>query len=445
MNYHIDPKNHIQTALHKWYASRLAVILESVAIGLAAGFVIVGFRFALSWADGFRPRIYQSLIRLPFLWTLGWTLTLIALGVLLGSASYFFPMIKGSGIPQLKGYLAREMTLNWAAELPLKLIAGFLGLGAGLSLGREGPSIQIAAYVGLGMLTLFRRPRAERKFLMTSASAAGLSAAFSAPLAGVLFALEELHSEFSPLSLACAMAASMTADAVAGFFFGFKPIFDFQIIGSPPLRDFPYIVLLGVISALLGDLFKRSLYASQDFYQKLRIPQPLRPILPLLLSIPLGFYCFDLTGGGHNLIESLTDARRPLQTLALFFVVKTLFTAFSYGSGAAGGIFLPLLTCGALSGALLDNILFKAGLIGEGQTLNFVIWGMTAFFSGVVKAPVTGVILILEMSGNFNHLGGLVLASLSAFVASDIIASRPVYSVLLERQLAAHPKKNRLT
>jgi H+/Cl- antiporter ClcA len=431
---------HSQTLVTKmiryWYNSRLAIILESVIIGFLVGFVIVLFRFLLTQADMFREWLYgTALLARSVHWFLFWILLLVLVGLFLGWMMKKRPMIKGSGIPQVKGVLLRQMTMDWAPELPLKLLTGVLGLGAGLSLGREGPSIQIGAYVGKGVLSIFRRPNKERKFLLTAASAAGLAAAFNAPLAGVLFVLEELQSAFSPLLLACAMGASMAADAVASFFFGLGPVFDFQYIQVLPLQDFPWVILLGIICALLGDRFKRSLYLSQDLYNRFLIPQEVRPILPLLVSIPLGFFFFDITGGGHLLIESLSNQERTLGMLALLLAGKFIFTAFCYGSGTSGGIFLPLLACGALAGNILGEVLGRCGFITENQELNFMILGMAAFFAAVVKAPVTGIVLILEMSGNFNHLGSLVLVSLSAFVTSDLIASRPVYAVLLERIL----------
>ncbi|MDR0643498.1 MAG: ClC family H(+)/Cl(-) exchange transporter [Treponema sp.] len=414
----------------------MAVILESIVIGFAGGAVVVGFRLALSRADILRQVVYQTLAVKTWYWTVAWAVGLCALGLFLGWCVKAFPMIKGSGIPQIKGALARQVVFNWEPELFLKIVTGVIGIGAGLSLGREGPSIQIAVYVGLGILHLFKRPHAERKFLITAASAAGLSAAFSAPLAGVLFVLEELQVSFSPLLIACAMGASMAADAVAGLFFGFTPVFDFRRIDATPLGDFPWVVVLGIACALFGDIFKRLLYFAQDFFQKLRISQIFRPILPLLVTIPLGFYFFEVTGGGHELIEMLSVKTFSLQTLSVLFILKLSFTAFCYGSGTAGGIFLPLLACGAILGGIIGQALGMFGLIEAGHNLNFMILGMAAFFSAVVKSPVTGIVLILEMSGNFNHLGSLVLVSLSAFVTSDIIASRPVYSVLLERLLA---------
>jgi H+/Cl- antiporter ClcA len=231
------------------------------------------------------------------------------------------------------------------------------------------------------------------------------------------------------------MGASMAADAVAGLFFGLRPIFDFRDITVLPLETIPWVILLGISCGLLADVFKRSLYLSLDMYDRFRIPQTIRPIIPLLVSIPLGFFLFDVTGGGHGLIESLSREQKTLGLVTLLFWGKLLFTVLSYGSGTSGGIFLPLLACGALAGDGLGRILIMFGALAEGQNLNFMILGMAAFFAGVVKAPVTGMVLILEMSGNFKHLGGLVLVSLAAFMTSDMIASQPVYTVLLERML----------
>jgi H+/Cl- antiporter ClcA len=287
----------------------------------------------------------------------------------------------------------------------------------------------------MAVLTIFRRPLEERRFLATAGAGAGLSAAFNAPLAGVIFVLEELHAGFAPLFIACAMAASMTANSVTSLFFGVKPIFDFREITPLPMEQLPWIILLGVVCGVLGHIFKRGLYLSQDFFEKCRIPVVVRPIIPLLVSIPIGFCLFEVTGGGHNLIESIGHASRPMPELGVLLVTNLLFTVFCYGSGTSGGIFFPLLACGALAGDIFGDLLQLGGFITQGQNLHYMIFGMAGFFAAIVKAPVTGAVLIFEMSGNFNYLGNLVLLSLSAFVTTEIMASRPVYEVLLERML----------
>ncbi|NLJ46865.1 MAG: ClC family H(+)/Cl(-) exchange transporter [Treponema sp.] len=433
------PDSSIRHTLSRWYGSRLGVFFQSILIGVLAGIVVVLFRLLLEYSELFRIRAYGFLRTASPAYRAGWVLLVVAIGVLLGWISLKRPMIRGSGIPQIKGALLRKMRLEWLPELPLKIVTGVLGIGFGLSLGREGPSVQIGAYVGKGVLGIARRPAVERKYLITSGAAAGLAAAFNAPLAGVLFALEELHKHFSPLLLACAMGASVAGDFVASRFFGLGPAFDFHQIIPLPVEMLPWVILLGALCALLGDAFKRSLYAAQDLYPALRIPPILRPAFALLVSVPLGFFLFDVTGGGHALIETLWRENPGIGFLALLFVSKMAFSALSYGSGTAGGIFLPLLACGALTGKLYGMVLADLGLAPTGNSLNFMILGMAAFFTGVVRAPVTGAILILEMSGNFNHFASLMTACLVAFVVGDLIRSKPVYDVLLERLLARNP------
>ncbi|MDR3192894.1 MAG: chloride channel protein [Treponema sp.] len=201
-----------------------------------------------------------------------------------------------------------------------------------------------------------------------------------------------------------------------------------------------YRALSGLICAFLGDLFKRSLYLSLDLYDRLHIPLLVRPVIPLLVSVPLAFLFYDVTGGGHDLIESLSRQERSLALLFVLLGLKILFTALCYGSGSSGGIFLPLLAAGGLTGMALGKALGMAGLATESQGLNFMILGMAAFFTGAVKAPVTGIVLILEMSGTFSHLENLALVCFSSFVVSELIASRPVYAVLLERLEKARGK-----
>lgn len=438
-------KSGIKDVLTRWYGSQLGVVLQSILIGFVAGLTVVGFRLSIQYVSGVVSEVYQHLGSAPRWQTALWILIVAAIGLLIGWMSAVKPMIKGSGIPQIKGALMRRLRLGWLPELPMKIVAGVLGIGFGMSLGREGPSVQVGSYIGRGFLGVLRRPDVERKYLITAGAAAGLSAAFGAPLAGVLFALEELHKYFSPLLLACSMGASLAADFAAGRYFGLTPIFDFHTIQVLPLSAMHWVLLLGALSGLGGDLFKRALYWAQDLYDKMKIPVAARPIVPMLLTIPLGFFLASALGGGHPLIEGLAAGNFGLGIIVLLFFVKIAFTALCYGSGAAGGIFLPLLVSGALLGDAFGQVLSFFGLTAPHQELNFMIVGMAAFFTGVVRAPVTGAVLILEMSGNFNHLLGLVSACLAAYVVGDLIKSRPVYDVLLERLLAHNPNIYRNT
>ena len=426
------------TTVRDIYNSRLALIIESMVIGFIVGLLIAAFRVALNHITEFRRLWYAALPSRPWPYLVLTAGVLAAAGILLGCASKLRPNIKGSGIPQIKGVLLRYVSFDWRTELPLKYAATLLALGAGLSLGREGPSVQIGAYVGMAVLTVFRRPYSQRKRLLICASAAGLSAAFNAPLAGVLFALEELAFSLNPLHIACALGASVTADFSVAIVFGLKPVFTFNAVNALPHNMFPWIILLGLLCTILAHIYKNLLYKFSDIYAALRIPAVLRPVLPLLVSLPFAVYLYDVTGGGHELIEKLAHGSYTPLFLCALLALKMIFTGFCFGSGTSGGIFLPMLACGALTGVLFAKLAVLAGFIGGGAELNFLMLGMCAFFVAVVKAPLTGIVLILEMTGNMYHLADLVLAAFSAFLCSELMASRPVYNVLLERFAGLH-------
>ncbi|MDR3357059.1 MAG: ClC family H(+)/Cl(-) exchange transporter [Spirochaetaceae bacterium] len=430
-----EQENQIEGMMRDWYGSRLAVIIESIVIGCSTGFVIVLFRLALNRTDLLRLKIYQALPSMPAKYTVFLSAGLALAGLLLGLANVVRPMVSGGGVSQIKGVIQGFLKTDWKTELPLKWFASFLAISVGLSFGWEGPSVMLATYTGLAILQIFKRPQRERNTLLASSTAAGLSAAFSAPLAGVLFMLEEMRVTITPLSIACAMGASMAGDLVAGHFFGLQPVYHFRSITVMPVRFFMWIALLGVICAFLGDMFKRALYMSQDFFKFFRIPVLFRPMIPVLLSVPLSFHLYEVTGGGHPLIDSLSVTDRPVNLLLLILFVNLLYSAFCAGSGASGGIFLPFITCGALAGAAFGNILSEFGFVGMDYELNFMVLGMAAMFSSVVKAPVTGIVLVLEMTANYKHLASLVLVSLCSFVTAEMISSRPVYDVLLTRIL----------
>lgn len=169
-----------------------------------------------------------------------WFLILLILAYVVGIMVKRDPMISGSDIPQVEGVLLGQLEMNWWKVIFRKFIGGVISIGAGLSLGREGPSIQLGAAVGQGVSKIFKRVRIEEKYLMTSGASAGLSAAFNAPFAGVIFALEEIHKNFSPLVLLAAMFASVTADFVSKEFFGLKPVFYFNNLQIIPLKYYMY-------------------------------------------------------------------------------------------------------------------------------------------------------------------------------------------------------------
>ena len=199
-------RNNTKNALFHWHNFRLKIIMESVLVGFFAGLVIVLYRYVIEKALDISRAIY--LLQHTSLWLIPlWVLILIIGGYIVGWIIEKEPMSSGSGIPQVEGVLLRKLSMRWWSVLLAKFSAGVISIGAGLSLGREGPSIQMGAAIGQGFSRIFKHIKLEEKFLMTSGASAGLAAAFNAPLSGVIFALEEVHKNFSPIVMTSALAS----------------------------------------------------------------------------------------------------------------------------------------------------------------------------------------------------------------------------------------------
>lgn len=428
-------KHNTYNTLFHWHSFRIKLIFEGIAIGIITGLLIVMYRYALTKAGVFLAAIYDIIYVKPII-VLPWIGSLIIIGYIVGLMVKNQPMISGSGIPQVEGVLLRKIDMVWWKVILGKFIGGVLSIGSGLSLGREGPSVQLGAAVGQGFSKVFNRVKIEEKYLITSGASAGLAAAFNAPLAAVMFALEEVHKNFSPLVLLSTLSAALSAVFVASSFFGLKPVFTFENLPILPLKFYFYIIILGIIIGILGVMFNKFLLKTQDIYSNQKwLPKEMRIVVPLLISVVLGIILPQVLGGGHHLITSLVTGNLPLTILVILLLVKFLFTMASYGSGAPGGIFLPLLAIGALIGNLYGVALVNFMNFDSMYINNFIILAMAGYFTAVVRAPITGTILITEMTGSFSHLFSLAIVSIVAYIVADILASKPIYESLLERFL----------
>ncbi|EGO61738.1 H(+)/Cl(-) exchange transporter ClcA [Acetonema longum] len=423
-------------ALSHWRNFRLKIFAGGILIGLVAGAVVVVFRYFIAYAEWLRTEAYAHLRHNPALIP-AWFLFLLLVAFILGLIVKYEPMAGGSGIPQVKGVMLRRMKMVWQKVLPAKLAGGVLAIGAGLSLGREGPSIQLGAVVGQGLSRLMGQTKMEERYLLTSGASAGLAAAFNAPLAGVMFALEELHKNFSPAVLMAAMAASVTADWVSQLAFGQKAVFNFERLTALPPGYYGHVITLGVIAGLGGILFNQCLLRSLDLYDRQRVlPKIMQAAFPLLVGGLAGLILPEILGGGHELIGGISAGHYDLPLLFVLLAAKFSFTILSYGCGVPGGIFLPLLVIGALLGGSFATVSIQWTTIQVEYVNNFVILGMAALFAAITKAPVTGSILIMEMTGSFSHLFPLITISMTAHLVADIANSPPVYEALLNRSLA---------
>ena len=426
----------VDTALANWRKFQFRLFGEGIIVGACAGLVIVAFRYALEWAESLRTVVYNHYLDGNWPIIPLWFFLLLCIAFILHRIVILEPLSAGSGIPQVKGAILGLMKMHWLKILLGKFWGGVLAIGAGLSLGREGPSVQLGAVIGQGFSRLSGRTRMEERYLITSGASAGLAAAFNAPLAGVIFSLEELHKNFSSAVLLPAIAAALTADVISQYFFGPSPVFQFAGLPILPARYYLLVILLGLIVGAAAVPFNRGLVFALDFFDRPTWATGMgKTVLALFTAGILGFFLPDILGGGNELVNKLAVAPMSLSLLFLLLVAKFLFTMLSYGSGVPGGIFLPLLVVGALTGAICGDSYIQFGLLDAAYRTNIIILAMAAYFSAVVKSPVTGSILIMEMTGSFNHMLPLIIVSITAYLVADLAKTGPIYEDLLARSL----------
>ena len=430
-----NPRSETKNALELVGKTKLKLILKAILVGVLGGLVICSFRFLLSKSEILVRTVFlfvrEHLIWLPIL-IFGY----LVLGLIVGAIIKTEPMIKGSGIPQVEGQLIGAFHINWLPALMKKYIGGLLSIGSGLNLGREGPSIQLNALVGQGVADMLKSPDYEKKILITCGASAGLSAAFSAPLAGVLFALEEVHKNFSSVILLTSMVSSVCASIVAGICFGTTPSLYVGQLSPLPVKLYLLLAAMGVLLGLFGVLYNKVLLYTQDLYAKIKRFLPFSQVLiPFVLIIPIGLFFPDLLGGGHHIITLLETKDYAMGILLLYLLVRFVFSMASYGSGVPGGIFLPLLALGACFGAIFGN--GAQALFGFEDTylLNFIVFAMAGYLTAVVRSPITASILITEMSGSFRNFLPVIIVCLFAYVTANLLPGKPIYESLLERIL----------
>ncbi len=427
-------KNNYEAVINA-QSNKLPVLLKSIIVGLLVGMVASVYRWILAGAEELSFATYHylrnNLILIPIAF-----LVLGAAGFFVGTLVHKYSMISGSGIPQVKGVIMGYFKNNWFSTLIAKFVGGTVSILGGLSLGREGPSIQLGACIAQGVGDKFATSRTEKKILIASGAGAGLAAAFNAPLAGAMFAMEEIFKYLSPVVLLSTMAAAVASDFVSKIIFGNNPIFNFSVEGNIPLSGYWLLFILGAVLGAAGAFYNYILIKTQALYKKIKLLNAkARPIIPFILAGILGLIFPLALGSGHTMLGEL-QLSTNISFLLLILLIKFMFSMISFGSGAPGGIFFPLLILGATIGAIFGNVAVNYLGFDSNLFYNFVILAMAGYFTAIVRAPITGVILLIEMTGSFTHLLSLTIVSIVAYVVADLLKSNPIYESLLEVQIS---------
>jgi CIC family chloride channel protein len=423
-------------------AGLLALALLALVAGALAGFVGAVFRLTLAEADGLRNALIawaHGRAALGFACVL--TSCAAASAVAAGLVRRYSPQAHGSGIPHVEAVLRGELQPAPFLLIPVKFFGGLLAMGAGLALGREGPSVQMGASLAHLVGQLFRRPWPDCRELLAAGAGAGLATAFNAPIAGAVFVLEELVQRFEHRIAIAALCASATAIAVARVLLGDAPDFSVAALPHGDAATRPLYFVFGTLAGLLAVAYNRTLLATMAAANRLsRWPAELRAGLVGAAVGALAWLVPGLVGGGDGITQGVLAGAAPLAVIPAAFVIRFALGAVSYAAGTPGGLFAPMLVLGAqfgfLFGAACQALLPNLNIQPEG----FAVVGMAAFFAGVVRAPITGLVLATEMTDSVSMLLPMLSACATAMLTPALIGDPPVYESLRERR---EPIENR--
>ncbi|MHC5226551.1 H(+)/Cl(-) exchange transporter ClcA [Ignatzschineria sp. LJL83] len=420
------------------------ILLMSALIGILAGLLGTVFQISVAFISSFKVSSIEGYFSEK--WQLG--IAVFCISALLAMFSYyivkkFAPEASGSGIPEIEGTLQDLRPTRWRRVIPVKFLSGLGSLGAGMVLGREGPTVQLGANIGAMIGDLFRLKNSDDKHtLLASGAAAGLSVAFNAPLAGIVFVIEEMRSEFKYglISFKAIMIGSVMATIVFRMISGSHLLLNIGEFQAAELISLWLFLLLGLFIGAFGIIFNNSLLFLQDRFQAFYNNKTYRFVLSGgLIGGSCGLialYLPDAVGEGFGAITSWSQHHFSIQVLFILLIIRFFTSIISFSSGASGGLFSPLLALGTLSGALFGSIAADFLPSYQLEPGIFAISAMGALFAATVRAPLTGAILVLELTGNFSLVLTMLITCLGSTIAAQALGGRPLYTVLLEKKLA---------
>lgn len=410
----------------------LSLALLSVVGGAAAGALAAVFRLALARAD----RLRDSMIVWAHGQRIGGILAVIGISaVATAFAAWlvrrFSPHATGSGIPHVEAQLRGDSSGSPLRIISVKFFGGLLAMGAGLALGREGPSVHMGASLAGLLGRVAHRSDDECKALLAAGAGAGLATAFNAPIAGAVFVLEELLHRFDLPTAIATLGASASAIGVARFLLGESPDFHVAALPYPGLGTLPIHLVLGTLAGLIGVAYNHAILGALHATERLsrRRPEFWAAAIGATVGL-LGWFAPGVVGGGDAITQRIVGGSGIVFAFGLVFVIRFVLGALSYSARTPGGLFAPLLVLGSQSGLLFGTIFSRWFPSAGANPTEYAIVGMAALFTAVVRAPLTGIILTIELTGSFTLLLPMLGACFAAMVTPTLLRDPPIYDSL---------------
>lgn len=410
------------------------MLIYAGIIGVGGGFGAVAFRKLITFVTHLGFGVDEAqLVLYHSVW--GFIIPAIG-GLLVGLIVHFFAReAKGHGVPEVMYAITEQKGVIRPRIVVAKALASALSIGTGGSVGREGPIVQIGSAWGSTFGQLLGVRENQLKTLVACGAGAGIAATFNAPIGGVMFASEIILGSFAIANLGSIVVASVLAATIGRLYFGdiaSFPIPSYSITGITPLGAF---VVLGVVGGLFGVFYSRVLYFFEDVWDKLKhLPDWVKPAVGGLIVGAVGFFFPQIFGVGYPTVEQALINNVGLTTLAILLVLKLFVTSTTIASGGSGGVFAPGLFMGAMLGGIFGDF---ANRVFPGITVTngaFAMVGMATVFAGSARAPITAIVMLFEMTGNYQLILPLMLATVVGATIASVIERESIYTYKLKRR-----------
>ncbi|MEN8006830.1 MAG: chloride channel protein [Candidatus Krumholzibacteriota bacterium] len=412
------------------------MVVLAVVVGLLGGFGAILFRWLVDLFQGLTIGPGEDTVSL--LATTPWWQTLVlpvAGGLVVGLLIHFAAReAKGHGVPEVLGALVFKKGVIRPIVVVVKMVASALTIAFGGSVGREGPIVQIGAAMGSTVGQWLRLSPQRLRTLIGCGAAAGIAATFNAPIAGAFFALEILMRDFAVVTFSPIIVASVVATAVSREFLGATPAFpvpDFSISGY---HELPLYLLLGLIVGLTAVVYVRTLYMSEDAFERLPLPGWIKPACGGLVLGGLFLFFPQVYGVGYSSMVQALDGHMALRLMVLLVVVKLLAVNVTLGAGFSGGIFAPALFLGGMLGGAFGALVEMWVPGSHGAIGTFAMVGMASMVGASTGAPLTAILILFEMTGQYTVILPLMLASIGAALVYRSLMSDSIFTFKFARE-----------
>ncbi len=419
--------------------SLIGFVLAAAAVGVLTGVSAASFRLLLE--QGARLRASLAGWSHSHWWGLVVVVLVCTATTTMAAALVhrIEPHAEGSGIPRVEAVADGRVRPDRFRILPVKYIGGLLAISGGLALGREGPSVQMGGTAAVIVASLTRRNLADLRVLVAAGAAAGLATAFNAPIAGGVFVLEELLKRFDPRTTIATLAASASGFVAAHLLVKSRYDFDMKTLPDPRFVEYGWILGIGVVTGLLAVLYNGAVMAALRRADASRWPKEARAAVTGALVGLLVWKAPDLVGSGDGLTQKALYGHGALLAVAGVFALRFALGVVSYAAATPGGLFAPMLVLGSQAGLIVGIVAVHLTPHAVPSLPACALIGMAAFFTASVHAPVTGLILATEMTGNTNQLPPMLGACAVAMLIAVALRSAPIYERLSARA-ASHSR-----